>query len=407
MRVSQAKLPTGSTDATSARIPSGVVTLGFVSLLMDVSTEMILSLLPVFLVSVLGASAATFGAIEGVAEATASITKLFSGAMSDFWGKRKPLLLAGYGLATLVRPIFPLAHTAAQIFAARLVDRIGKGIRGAPRDALVADITPPERRGAAYGLRQSLDSAGAFAGPLLALALMPLLANDMRRVFWFAGAPAVLCVLLIAIAVREPGVHHAPERRPVLVGAQLRALPGHFRFILALAGLFTLARFSEGFLLLRAQRAGLPVAWTPAVFVLMNLSYFLSAYPLGHLADRLDRRALIAAGAGVLVVADLVLAFAPSIAFVLLGALLWGLHMGATQGLLSAIVGDAAPASLRGTAFGLFNLVSGLALLAASVIAGALWTSIGSASTFLAGAAFAAASAIAIVLWGRPGVRSP
>ena len=387
-------------SVSGPRVPAGVVTLGFVSLLMDVSTEMILSLLPVFLVSVLGASAATFGAIEGAAEGTASITKLFSGAFSDWWGKRKPLLLAGYGLAALVRPIFPLAHTAAEVFAARLVDRVGKGIRGAPRDALVADITPPDRRGAAYGLRQSLDSVGAFAGPLAALALMPLLADNVRRVFWFAGIPAVLCVLLIVLAVREPAEHQLHERRAPIERSELRALPGHFRFVLTLASLFTLARFSEGFLVLRAQQAGLAEAWTPAVFVVMNLVYFLSAYPLGRLADRADRRALLAAGAGVLVLADLVLAFAPSAAVVIVGALLWGLHMGATQGLLSAIVGDAAPAQLRGTAFGLFNLVSGLALLAASVIAGALWSSIGSTSTFLAGAAFAAASALAILLWG-------
>lgn len=407
---------TGSTERSVTglggwrRIPSDVVAVGLVSLFMDVSSEMVHSLLPVFLVSVLGASAATFGVIEGVAEGSTAITKLFSGVVSDWWGKRKPLLLAGYGLAMLVRPVFPLAGSAAVVFGARLIDRIGKGIRGAPRDALVADVTPPDRRGAAYGLRQSLDSVGAFAGPMLALGLMLAFNNDIRLVFWVAVLPAVIAVAILVFAVREPEVHRIERRRFPIEAAALRTLPPFYWFIVAVAALFTLARFSEGFLLLRAQAAGLTEGWTPAVLALMNAVYFSSAYPLGRLADRLDRRRLLAAGIGVLVAADLILAYANSVPLVLLGALVWGLHMGATQGLLASFVGDSAPASLRGTAFGIFNLVSGVALIGASVIAGELWSSVGPRATFLAGAIFAAVSTGAVLYAARrpmPGRERP
>ena len=373
------------------RIPRGVVALGFVSLFMDVSSEMIHSLLPLFLVSVLNTSALTFGVIEGVAEASTAITKLFSGVVSDWWGKRKPLLLIGYGLAALVRPIFPLATTATEVFGARLIDRIGKGIRGAPRDALVADITPPDRRGAAYGLRQSMDSVGAFVGPLIALGIMAF-GNDVRLVFWVAAVPAAMSVLIVALMIHEPTVHGAQHRRFPIQRSQLRALPRHYWLVVGLAGVFTLARFSEGFLLLRAAQTGLSPALVPGVLVLMNLLYFLSAYPLGRLADRYDRRRLLVAGMGVLVLADLMLAWAGNVRWVLAGAMMWGLHMGATQGLFAALVGDAAPTDLRGTAFGLFNLMNGLALLGASIIAGSLWSGIGPNATFLVGAAFAVVS---------------
>lgn len=375
------------------RIPRGVVALGFVSLFMDVSSEMIYSLLPIFLVGVLGTSALTYGVIEGVAEAAAAITKLFSGSISDWLGKRKPLLLAGYGLAALAKPLFPLAGTATAVFVARLIDRIGKGIRGAPRDALIADLTPLDRRGAAYGLRQSMDTVGAFAGPLIALALMLLFANDIRLVFWVAVVPAVIAVLIIIFAIGEPAVDRIEHRRLPIRRAALRSLPRHYWFVVGLAAVFTLARFSEGFLLLRAEQAGLSLALVPLVLVLMNLVYSLTAYPLGRLADRFDRRLLLAAGIAILVLADLVLAFASGIGLVLVGALIWGLHMGATQGLLATLIGDAAPAHLRGTAFGVFNLVSGFALLGASVLAGALWSTLGSDATFLAGAGVAAVSA--------------
>lgn len=380
-------------------IPRGVITLGFVSLFMDVSSEMIHSLLPVFLVDVLQTSALTFGLIEGVAEAATALAKLFSGVMSDWLGKRKPLLLAGYGLAAVTRPLFPLADTAQMVFIARLVDRIGKGIRGAPRDALVADLTPEGRRGAAYGLRQSLDTVGAFAGPVLAMSLMLVFTNDFRRVLWLAAIPAVASVLIIVFMVREPVMHHGNRLRSFPIRrAELRSLPGHYWIIVALAAVFTLARFSEGFLLLRAEHAGLDPAVVPLVLVLMNLVYFLSAYPFGHLADRLDRRGLLVLGIAILVVADLVLAWADRVWLVLLGAGIWGLHMGATQGLLSALIGDAAPPRLRGTAFGMFNLVSGFAILGASAIAGGFWSAIGPAATFWAGAAIAAVSGLGLLM---------
>jgi MFS family permease len=384
-------------------IPRGVITLGFVSLFMDVSSEMIHSLLPIFLVDVLQTSALTFGLIEGAAEAATALTKLFSGVVSDWLGKRKPLLLAGYGLAAATRPLFPLAGTATTVFLARLVDRIGKGIRGAPRDALVADLTPEGRRGAAYGLRQSLDTVGAFAGPVLAMGLMLVFADDFRRVFWLAAIPAVISVLIIVFLVREPAVHHGdrPRRFPIR-RAELRALPGHYWGIVALAAVFTLARFSEGFLLLRAEQAGLGPAAVPLVLVLMNLVYFLSAYPFGHWADRLDRRGLLVLGIAILMAADLVLAFADRVWLALLGAAIWGLHMGATQGLLAALIGDAAPPHLRGTAFGMFNLVSGFAILGASAIAGGLWSTVGPMATFWAGAAIAAVSGLGLLLpWSR------
>lgn len=392
----------------SQSIPRGVITLGFVSLFMDVSSEMIHSLLPIFLVDVLQASALTFGLIEGVAEAATALTKLFSGAISDWLGKRKPLLLAGYGLAAATRPLFPLADTATTVFIARLIDRIGKGIRGAPRDALVADLTPEGRRGAAYGLRQSLDTVGAFAGPLLAMGLMLSFANDFRFVFWLAAIPAAVSVLIIVFLVREPKVHHGHgQRRFPIRRAELRSLPSHYWVIAVLAAVFTLARFSEGFLLLRAEQAGLSPAVVPLVLVLMNLVYFLSAYPLGHLADRLNRRWLLVLGIAVLVAADLVLAWGDRVWVALLGAAIWGLHMGATQGLLTALIGDAAPPHLRGTAFGMFNLISGLAILGASVLAGGLWSMVGPAATFLAGAALAAVSGFGLMLlpWSRQQAR--
>jgi MFS family permease len=386
------------------RIPQGVVALGLVSLFMDLSSEMIHGLLPFFLVNVLKTSAFTFGVIEGVAEATTAVTKLFSGVVSDWWGRRKPLLLVGYGLAALVRPVFPL-----EVFGARLIDRVGKGIRGAPRDALVADITPPDRRGAAYGLRQSMDSVGAFGGPLIALGLMLAFGNDVRLVFWIAAVPAVVAVLIIALMIHEPSTHQGEHRPFPIHRSQLRALPMHYWLVVGLAGVFTLARFSEGFLLLRAAEKGLSPALVPGVLVLMNLVYLLSAYPLGQLADRYDRRLLLAAGIGVLVLADIMLAWANSVRLVLAGAMVWGLHMGATQGLLAALVADAAPARLRGTAFGVFNLVNGLALLGASIIAGGLWASIGPNATFVAGAAFAVVSGcglLAAARWPRKPVPS-
>jgi MFS family permease len=351
---------------------------------------MIHSLLPVFLVSVLGVSAFSVGVIEGIAEATAAMAKVFSGAISDRIGRRKPLVLLGYGLAALSKPLFPLATGAGAVFVARFVDRVGKGIRGAPRDALVADVTPQSLRGAAYGLRQSMDTIGAVAGPAIALALMALTADDYRFVFWIAAIPAVVAVVLIIFGVRETDVRNAkPAGRLPLRRADLARLPRRFWYVIAFACVLTLARFSEAFLLLRADSIGLAPTWVPAILIVMNVVYAASAYPFGRLSDRTSRRGLLAWGIGFLIVADIVLALANEIWMVGVGAALWGLHMGATQGLLSALVADSAPVQLRGTAFGLFNLLSGVALLAASVVAGGWWIWWGPAMTFYSGAAFA------------------
>jgi MFS family permease len=370
-------------------LPGGVIALGFVSLFMDISSEMIHSLLPVFLVSVIGVSALSVGIIEGVAEATASVSKVFAGAISDWIGRRKPLLLLGYGLAALTKPLFPLATGVGAVLTARFLDRIGKGIRGAPRDALVADLTPRELRGAAYGLRQALDTVGAVLGPGIALLLMPLSGNDFRLVFWVAVIPAFVAVAIIALGVREPASRPSAGARgsPIPLKTATR-LPALYWAVVSFATVLTLARFSEAFLLLRATDLGLAVALVPLVMIVMNVAYALSAYPAGALSDRMNRRLLLLIGILPLIGADLFLAWASAIWFVYAGAVLWGLHMGATQGLLTAIVAEAAPADLRGTAFGVFSLTTGLALLLASLLAGWLWTAIGPAMTFFAGAGF-------------------
>jgi MFS family permease len=378
-------------DYSLRDIPAGVWTLGFVSMLMDISSEMIHALLPLYLVTVLGTSMLTVGVIEGIAEATASVTKVFSGALSDWLGKRKLLAVIGYGLAAITKPVFPLAPSVAWLVAARFIDRVGKGIRGAPRDALVADIAPPHLRGASFGLRQSLDTAGAFLGPLLAIALMWATSNHFSTVFWIAVIPAFLALGLIMFAVREPerpaGLR---EVRSPLSLMELKRLGGSYWWIVAVAAVFTLARFSEAFLLLRAQSVGLPIMLVPAVMVLMNVVYALAAYPAGVLSDRVDRLTVLALGLALLIAADVVLALAPGVVGVAAGVALWGLHMGFTQGLLATLVADTAPPELRGTAYGMFNLISGGAVLAASVVAGVLWDEFGPAGTFAAGAGFAA-----------------
>ncbi len=386
------------------QIPTGVWVLGFVSMLMDISSEMIHALLPIYMVSVLGTSTLAVGLIEGVAEATAAITKVFSGALSDWLGKRKTLAVLGYGMAAFTKLVFPLAPNLSWLIAARFIDRIGKGVRGAPRDALVADLSPPEIRGASFGLRQSLDTIGAFVGPLLAMALMLWTANNFQTVFWIAVVPGFMAFGLIAFAVKEP--ERPAELRRVqspLSRVELARLGVAYWWVVAIAVVFTLARFSEAFLILRAQSVGLPIALVPAVMVLMNIVYALSAYPAGILSDRVDRYTVLIAGLGLLVVADLVLALSSTIFETACGVILWGLHMGLTQGLLATLVADAAPAELRGTAFGMFNLTTGVALLGASIIAGALWDLAGPEGTFLAGATFAAIAIMGLLTLRRNG----
>ena len=380
-------------------LPAGIWALGFGSLFMDVSSEMIHSLLPIFMVTTLGVSMVTVGIIEGIAEATAAILKVFSGALSDWLGKRKFLMILGYGLAAFTKPIFPLATSIGWVATARFVDRIGKGIRGAPRDALVADITPVTLRGAAYGLRQALDSVGALLGPLLAVLCMLWLANDLRAVMWVAVVPAFIAVAVLLIYVREPerGPDDDPVKAPLTL-ADARGLPLRYWLVVGLGAVFTLARFSEAFLVLRAEDVGLALGFVPVVMVVMNALYAAAAYPAGAAADRMRARTLLLFGLALLVAADVVLALAGGAFAVFAGAALWGLHMAFTQGLLSKLVADTVPERLRGTGFGIFNLVSGGALLLASVIAGALWSALGPAATFLAGAAFAAVAAMGVLI---------
>ncbi|MFZ6044890.1 MFS transporter [Pseudomonas sp. CR3202] len=389
-------------SATVHRIPRTVWALGFVSLFMDLSSELVHSLLPLFLVGSLGVSMVAVGLIEGLAEATALIVRVFSGAISDWLGKRKALLLFGYGLAALTKPLFPLAASAEQVLVARLLDRVGKGIRGAPRDALVADVAPVEIRGACFGLRQAMDTVGAFLGPLLAILLMTLLAGDIGLVLWFAVLPALLSVGLIVVGVQEPAGAHPPQRlRSPIRFRAWRSFPAAYWWVVGLGALFSLARFSEAFLVLRAQDAGFSTTWVPLVMVVMAGFYMLSAYPAGKWSDRVGPTGLLACSLVLLIVADLLLARADSPTLLLAGVAFWGLHMGFSQGILAALVAQTAPADLKGTAFGLFNLASGAALLLASLMAGWLWQNLGAASTFLAGACFCVATLVLLALRRR------
>ena len=379
-------------------MPGGIWALGIGALFMDVSSELIHSLLPLFLTGVLGAAVTTVGAIEGVAEATGSITKVFSGALSDLLRRRKPVMLFGYALSACTKPVFPLASSVGAIFAARFVDRVGKGIRGAPRDALVAEIAPPRLRGAAYGLRQALDSLGAVLGPLVAVVAMAWLDDRIRTVMWIAVLPAFVAVVVLVVFVREPARgQEGRGSRSALRRSDFARLPARYWGVVALGSVFTLARFSEAFLVLRAQSVGLSAGHVPLVIIAMNASYASLAYPSGAAADRVGARALLFAGFALLVAADLVLAAASSPWPMFAGAALWGVHMALTQGLLAKLVADTALAELRATAFGVFNLASGVALLLASTIAGALWSAIGPEVTFLAGAAFAALAALGLL----------
>lgn len=385
------------------RIPASIWVLGFVSMLADIASEMIHGLLPVFMVTVLGASALAVGLVEGVAEATALIVKVFSGALSDYLGRRKMLAVIGYGLGAFSKPLFAVAGSTGMVLTARFLDRIGKGIRGAPRDALVADLAPAAVRGAAFGLRQSLDTVGAFVGPLLAIALMLLWSNDFRAVFWVAVIPGFLAAALLLFGVQEPEQPATRKRINPIHWRQIKRLSAAYWWVVVIGAVFTLARFSEAFLVLRAQQGGLPIAWIPLVLVAMNVVYALSAYPFGKLSDSMSHPKLLALGLVVLIVADLVLAHSgDSLGAMFLGILLWGLHMGMTQGLLATMVADTAPADLRGTAFGFFNLLSGLTMLAASVLAGLLWDRLGASFTFYAGAIFCGLALAAIAFRPPP-----
>jgi MFS family permease len=380
---------------TFKSIPRHIWALGFVSMFMDISSEMIHSLLPIFLVTVLGSSAIYVGLIEGVAEATALITRAFSGALSDWLGKRKALALTGYLLGTLTKPLFAMATGVGLVFTARFLDRIGKGIRGAPRDAMVADIVPPDLRGAAYGLRQSLDTVGALLGPVLAIFLMVATAGDFRSVFWVAVVPGLLAVSILGFGVQEPpALQSKPSRSPISV-RDIMGLSHAYWLVVAFGSVLTLARFSEAFLLLRAENVGVTAYMVPIMLALMNLVYALTAYPVGRLSDRIGRTGLLAAGLVVLIASDLILAIAETGWGVAIGSALWGLQMGLTQGLLAAMVADTAHPDLRGTAFGVFSMATGIAMLFASLLAGWLWDAFGPEAAFLAGACFAVVALVA------------
>lgn len=379
-----------------AQIPKGVWVLGFVSMFMDISSEMVHSLLPMFMVTVLGTSVFAVGVIEGIAESTALIVKVFSGTLSDYLGKRKGLAVFGYALGAATKPLFALAPGIGLVVTARFLDRIGKGIRGAPRDALVADIAPANIRGAAFGLRQSLDTVGAFTGPLVAAGLMLLWANDFRAVFWASCIPAVVCVALLVVGVREADRPKGDVRINPVRKEALKRLGSRYWQVVGIGAVFTLARFSEAFLVLRAQQLGVPIPLVPLVMVAMNLVYAASAYPFGNLSDSMSHRTLLALGMVVLIASDLLLGFSRHWPMLLIGVGLWGVHMGMTQGLLATMVANASPVDLRGTAYGFFNLMSGLALLASSMLAGALWDVYGASATFFAGAGFCLLTLVAL-----------
>jgi MFS family permease len=399
--MSSAKLNTPAQKSSLRSIPTTVWALGFVSMFMDISSEMIHALLPIYMVTVLGTSVLAVGIIEGIAEATASVVKVFSGALSDRLGKRKLLAALGYGLGALSKPVFPLAGTLAWLVGARFVDRIGKGIRGAPRDALVADATPAELRGAAYGLRHTLDMFGAFSGPLLAIGLMWLTASHYQTVFWIAVMPAFLAVAVLLIYVKEPKTIGPPKVRPVFSRDYLKCLGVQYWAVLAVGVIFTLARFSEAFLILLAGEAGLSPMWAPIVLVLMGIAFSLSAYPAGVLSDRFGRAGILAVGMLCLLSADMILALVPGLVGLSIGIVLWGIHMGFTQGVFSALIADSAPAEFRGTAFGMFHLATGVALLLASLIAGLLWDIYSYQLTFITGAVFALLALAGLGLYRR------
>jgi MFS family permease len=389
--------------ASRPPLPRNAWVLGFVSLFMDLSSEIYHALLPAFVTLVLGLPATALGAIDGVAEATANFAKLFSGRLSDRSLRRKPWVMAGYGLAAISKPLFPLAASAPALMLARFADRIGKGIRGGPRDAMLADETPPEIRGRAFGLRQTLDTAGALLAPLAAIALMAWLASDIRAVYWFAIIPAAISFLLAWLALREPERHLAPiKKSPFFRG--FRELDKATKRLLAVGFLFTLARFSEGFLILKGMEAGLSEALSPLTLAIFNLAYVVLAYPAGALSDRTSPRRILMGGIGVLIAGNLVLAATGSFAGLVLGTVLWGAHMALTQGIFARMIADSAPENLRATSFGAFWFVTGIASLLASLGAGWLWDREGSGAVFVTSAGVAAiAWAMLSLLEDEPG----
>ena len=386
--------------------PRNVWVLGFVSLFMDLSSEIYHALLPAFVTIVLGLPVTALGAIDGIAEATANFGKLFSGRLSDRSLRRKPWIMGGYGLAALSKPLFPLASSAATLMLARFADRIGKGIRGSPRDAMVADETPPEIRGRAFGLRQALDTVGALLAPLAAIGLMALFASDIRMVYWIAVIPAAISFFLAWLALREPEQHlTAVKKSPFFSG--FRELDRETKRLLQVGFLFTLARFSEAFLILKGMDVGLTEATSPLTLAIFNLAYVALAYPAGALSDRMSPRSILIAGMGVLIAGNLVLARTGSFAGLVIGTTLWGAHMALTQGIFSRMIADSAREELRATSFGAFWFVTGIASLLASLGAGWLWDREGASATFITSAGIAAVALAMLSLLHEDDLRAP
>lgn len=378
-------------------LPRNVWVLGFVSLFMDLSSEIYHALLPAFITILLGLPATALGAIDGIAEATANFAKLFSGRLSDQSLKRKPWVMLGYGIAALSKPLFPLASSAPTVMLARFADRIGKGIRGSPRDAMIADETPAQIRGRAFGLRQTLDTVGALLAPLVAIALMALLASNIRIVFWFAAIPAAISFLLAWLVLREPEQHLAPSKKsPFFAG--FRNLDRETKRLLQVGFLFTLARFSEAFLILKGIDIGLSEAMSPVTLAVFNLAYVALAYPAGALSDRMSPRSILFAGMALLIAGNLVLAGTSGFTGLVIGTTLWGAHMALTQGIFARMIADSAPDELRATSFGAFYFVSGIGGLLASLGAGWLWDRQGASATFMTSAAIAAVALAMLTL---------
>lgn len=354
-------------------IPRTIWALGTVSLLMDISTELIHSLLPIFMVSVLGANLTYVGIIEGIAESTALMTKMFSGTISDFLNKRKILVGLGYGLSAITKPLFPLANSLSIVLFARFFDRIGKGIRDAPRDALISDLAPYKGRGASFGLRQALDSMGAVIGPLMAMLFIYIFSGNIRYVFWIATIPAILAVLVLIFGVTEPEKNSLQIQHPkewVLYWYKIRHLNKAFWYLLFIGGVLALARFSEAFLILKANSVGVSLAWLPSIMIVMNIAFASSSFPAGALSDVIGRQAILSSSILLLFMAEIILGFSSTIWMTMIGVIIWGLHMGLSQGLLAAMVADSTPEHLRGFAYGIFYFVCGIATLFSSIIAG-------------------------------------
>lgn len=367
---------------------------------MDSSSELLHSLTPVLLVNVLGASVVSVGLIEGIAEGTASVTKVFAGAISDYFRRRKTLIVLGYALAALTRPLFPLAGSAPVIFAARFLDRMSKASRDAPRDALVADVTAQGQRGAAYGLRVALDSLGSVLGPILAVLLMLFFSGGIRAAMWVAVIPAVLAVIVIAMLVREPEQKQATVREPFDWG-KARELPGRYWLIVTVGAIFTAARFSDSFLVLRARDVGLSATYAPMIIVVLSCIYAAGSYPAGAAADRVSPRTLLLVGLSFLIAADLVIGLGHSILPVFVGGALWGCHLALTQGVFSKIVAEFTPSDLRGTGFAIFDLGRGIAFVIANTVAGYWWKASGPSATFFSAAAFATIGGVGLAIATR------